>query len=78
MKKYKIICTNDALKLEEEWITLFKIDEQSENEHEILDIYEFSKPSPPIKFVRIMQIGPNWGGKLNLKFYHFDLFGEYI
>ena len=78
MKSYKIICTDDHNKPEEGWTTLIEVKEEIENEHELLDIYEFSQPSPPVKYVRLIQIRANWGNKLHLMFYHFDLFGNYF
>ena len=78
MRSYKIICTDDVYKAEEEWTTLIEINEETENEHKQLDIYEFTQPSPPTKYVRLIQTGPNWNNTLNLKFYHFDLFGNYL
>lgn len=78
MRSYKIICTEDASKAEEEWTTLIEIEESKEDEHEILDIYKFSQPSPPTKYVKLIQTGPKWNGSKHLIFYHFDLFGDYI
>lgn len=40
--------------------------------------YKFSKPSPPAKFIRIVQTEPNWENCLQLKFAHFDIFGAYF
>ena len=78
LKSYKIICTDDSKKSTDEWTTLIEINETNENEHEILDIYEFSQPSPPVRFIRLIQTGPSWKNDLSLKFHHFDLFGFYI
>lgn len=78
MRSYKIICTEDAFKAEEEWTTLIEIKESKEDEHKILDIYKFSQPSPPTKYVKLIQTGPKWDGSRQLNFYHFDLFGDYI
>ena len=78
LKSYKIICTDDKNKPEELWTTLIEMDERREDEHKQLDIYEFSQPSPPTKYVRLIQTGSNWSNTLNLKFYHFDLFGNYL
>ena len=78
LQQYKIICTDDVYKPLEEWITLIEIDEKSKTEHEILDIYEFPQPSPPIKFIRLIQTGPNWDDNHYLEFYHLDFFGSYI
>ena len=51
---------------------------ERENEHGKLDIYEFSQPSPPTKYVRLIQTGHNWNNALHLTFYHFKLFGNYL
>ena len=78
LRNFKLICTDDSSKPESSWTTLIEINEKTENEHEILDIYEFPHPSPPTRFVRIVQTGKNWGDNWFLLFYHFDLFGSYF
>lgn len=78
MKSYKIICTDDANKSIDKWISLSEIDEKSKDEHQIFDIYKFPQQSPPVKFVRIVLNGRNWSDKFLLIFYHFDLFGKFI
>lgn len=78
LKSYKIIGTNDVNEPINKWTVLFKMDENDKEEHKKLDIYEFSHPSPPVKFVRLMQTGPNWSNSLFLKLIHFDLFGIYF
>ena len=78
IRSYKIICTDNSHKPEESWTTLIEVNEGREDEHEQLEIYEFSQPSPPTKYVRLIQTGPNWGNTLNLILYHFDLFGNYL
>lgn len=78
LKSYKIVCTNDVNKPLEFWETLIEINEKNQDEHEILDIYEFSQPSRPSKFIRLIQTGPNWNNNLFLQFYHFDIFGTYF
>ena len=77
-KSYKLICTDDSSKPELSWTTLIEINEKTENEHEILDIYEFPHPSPPTRFVRLVLTGKNWSDQLHLQFLHFDLFGSYF
>ena len=78
MRNYKIICTGDANKPEEKWTTLIEINEKRNDEHELLDVYQFHKPSPPAKYVRMIQTGPNLDNEFYLKFIHFDLFGDYL
>ncbi|KAK8876254.1 hypothetical protein M9Y10_006449 [Tritrichomonas musculus] len=78
LRSYKLICTDDSSKPESSWTTLIEINEETENEHNDLDIYEFSHPSPPTRFVRLVQTGKNWYDSLSLLFIHFDLFGEYF
>ena len=78
MRSYKIICTDDVYKSEENWIKLIDINEESIDKHEALDIYKFSNPSPPIKYIRIVQTGKNWSDNFYLKFYHLDFFGSYL
>ncbi|KAK8900331.1 hypothetical protein M9Y10_002655 [Tritrichomonas musculus] len=51
LRSYKLICTDDSSKPESSWTTLIEINEKTENEHELLDIYEFPHPSPPTRFV---------------------------
>lgn len=78
LRSYKIICTDDSSNPENLWTKLFEINEQAENEHKNLEIYKFNIQSPPIKYVRLVSTGPNWANCLNLKLWHFDLFGTYI
>lgn len=78
MKEYKIIATENFDKPIENWILLFEINEKSENEHEDPFIYKFSTPSPPIRFVRLVQTGGNWKNELLLQFNHFEIFGTYF
>lgn len=78
MKDYKIIATENFDKPIEDWTLLFEINEKSENEHEDPFIYKFSTPSPPIRFVRLVQTGENWKNELFLLFHHFDIFGTYF
>ena len=77
MRSYKLICSDESRKPEEEWTTLIEINEGAENDHELLDIYRFAQPSPPTKYVRLIQTGPTWNNSLILTFHHFDLFGNY-
>ncbi|KAK8888185.1 hypothetical protein M9Y10_039249 [Tritrichomonas musculus] len=78
LKTYKLICTDDPSKPESSWTTLIEINEKAKDEHEDLDIYEFPHPSPPTRFVRLVQTGKNWNDSYVLSFYHFDLFGSYF
>ena len=78
LRSYKVICTDDSSKPESSWTTLIEIHEKTKNEHELLDIYEFPQPSPPTRFIRLIQTRPNWIDDTRLEFIHFDLFGEYF
>ncbi|KAK8846002.1 hypothetical protein M9Y10_020947 [Tritrichomonas musculus] len=78
MKSYKIIASDDISKDIDSWTTLIDIDEKTENEHQIADVYQLPNPSPPVKFIRIVQTGPSWNGKNEMQFYHFDIFGTYV
>ncbi|KAK8846007.1 hypothetical protein M9Y10_020952 [Tritrichomonas musculus] len=78
LRSYKVICTDDSSKPESSWTTLIEINEETENEHEQLDIYEFPHPSPPTRFVRLVQTGKNWDNDDHLMLIHFDLFGSYF
>ena len=78
LRSYKLICSDDASKPVEEWTTLIEINEETKNEHELLDIYKFVQPSQPTKYVRLIQTGAAWNNELNLAFDHLDLFGDYI
>ena len=75
IKNFKIICTNDVNKPEENWETLFEINEQEQND---FATYEFNQPSHPIKFVRLMQIGTSWNNQKAFSFKHLDFFGAYV
>lgn len=77
-KSFKLICTDDISLPEDKWISMIEINERINDDHDIADIYEFQRPSPPVRFIRLVQTGPNWDDKLNLKFHHFDIFGSYI
>ena len=76
LKSYKIICTDDASKPTSSWTTLTVINEKTKGDHQDLDIYEFDHPSPPVRFIRLIQTDKNWNDELFLQFYHFDLFGS--
>ena len=78
LKSYKLICTDDPSKPESSWTKLIEINEKTKDEHEKLDIYEFPHPSPPTRFVRLVMTGKDWSDSLNLRFFHFDLFGSYF
>ncbi|KAK8843537.1 hypothetical protein M9Y10_024592 [Tritrichomonas musculus] len=78
LRNYKIICTDDSSKPESSWTTLIEINEKKEDEHELLDIYEFPHPSPLTRFVRLVSTGQNWDGSNDFKFIHFDVFGSYF
>lgn len=78
MRNYKIICTDDLNKPESDWKTLIEINEKTENEHKVLDIYEFAHPSPPVRFIKLIATKSDWDNDLRLRFYHFDLFGTYF
>lgn len=78
LRSFKIIGTHDNKIPVETWPTLIQVDEKTEDEHEILDMYEFDHPSPPVKFIRMVQTDNSWSGNLKLSFYYFDIFGIYI
>lgn len=75
LKSYKIICTNDVSLPTNEWETLMEVGQNDADEPEI---FQFEKPSPPVRFVRIIQAKEDWFDDLFLAFYHFDIFGVYI
>lgn len=77
IKSLKIIATDDVNKTTDSWSTLFELDEKSEEKTPLVEIYKFNKPSPSVKYVRLIQTGPNWEKQLGLKFLHFDIFGTY-
>lgn len=76
LRSYKIIATDDDKKPDKSWTELFKLNEEVKDENNNINVYNFP-PSPPIRFIRIIQTGPNWNNDNNLKFYHFELFGTY-
>lgn len=78
LKNFKIICTDDVNKSEELWTQLIEINEKTEDEHYLLDIYNFPHPSPPTRFIRLIQTGPNWENNYFLTFLHLDFFGCYF
>lgn len=78
MKSYKLICTDDPNKPESSWTTLIEINESREGEHPRNDIYELPHPSPPTRFIRLVQTGPTWDGYNFLKLYRIEIFGFYF
>lgn len=77
-RSFQIIGTDVYKSNYSEWIKLAEIIEEDENEHEIFYTYEFKNPSPPIRFIRLKQIGPTWDNLTILTFMHFDFFGYYF
>lgn len=73
LKSYKVICTDDSRKPQSSWTTLININESSPNENLVNQYYEFPRPSPPTKFVRLVSTGRDWNGDLGLKFVDFRL-----
>ena len=55
-----------------------KINEKTQNDHKLLDVYKFEQPSLPVKIIRIIQTGKNWSEDKNLRICHIDFFGFYI
>lgn len=78
IKHYKIMGSNDINKPIEKWEELININEKTEDEHKSTDIYLLDHPSLPIKFIRLIQVEPNWSNENFLKFFHFDIFGSYF
>lgn len=78
LKSYKIVCSDDVDKPLNSWITMIEIDEKRIDENEQLYFKIFQKPSPPVRFIRIIQTGPNWNNESSLKFFHLDFFGSYF
>lgn len=78
LKSYKIIASDDCNRPVDSWETLIEIDEITEDEHKKLDVYRLPHPSNPVKVIRLVRDGVNWANNLNLKFYHFDIFGSYL
>ena len=76
LKSFKIICSDDINKPIEEWTTLIEVDEEKEDEHQDLDIYKFTRPSPPTKIIRLVMTGKNWSNQYCLQFFHIDFFGR--
>lgn len=77
MKSFKIICTNNEKEPIESWTELININEKEKNENNFI-IYKFSRPSPPIRFIRLIQTGPDLNDNLSLFLYHIDFFGCYF
>ena len=77
-RNYKIICTCDVKDPIEDWTTLIEINEKNEDEHRDIDIYLVTQPSPPVKYIRLVQTGQNWCNNFFLKFFNFDIFGNYF
>lgn len=54
LNSFKIICTDNANKNENSWINLLEVDEKPRDEKQLLFVYEFPHPSPPIRFVSVI------------------------
>lgn len=76
LKSFKIIATDDVNKTTDQWVKLCEVNEQSEEKTPLVEVYKFDK-SPSVKFIRLIQTGPNFENQLSLKFLHFDIFGTY-
>lgn len=77
MMNYKIICTDDVKKSIDDWTTLIEIEKTKQYIYSS-NIFEFSQFSPPVRYIRLINTGPNSDNKLDVHFRHFDLFGIYI
>ena len=75
LKSFRIVGSNDCNIPVDEWKEIYSVDD---NKHELLDIYEFPKPSPPIKYVRLIMIEVKNPKYNYLAFYHLDFFGYYF
>lgn len=78
LKSFKIICTDDEKLPLESWMTLIEVNEESRDEHNLLNSYMFDRPSPPVRFIRIVNMSLNWAEKKSMKIQHFELFGTYF
>ena len=76
--KYKIIATDDLKKPFGSWYNLFDVNNEYDNKRNLLDIYDLPRPSPPVRFIRLIQKGKNSENNFYLVFYHFDFFGFYF
>lgn len=72
--KYKIIATYDYKDDETMWHTLY---EGNDKNPEPIILKKFSMLSPPVKFIRIVQLDKN-SVDYELKVHHFDIFGILI
>lgn len=57
---------------------MLEVNETDKNEHKDIDIYKFNRLSPPVRFIRLIQTGPNWDNDFFLQLCHMDFFGCYI
>ena len=76
LRKYKVICTDNISNTIESWKTLIEINEKTENENKDFDIYRFPNISPPVRYIRLVNIGKTWNDNNYLCFYHLDFFGK--
>lgn len=59
-------------------LLLIEIDEKIKDENCKTLVMEFDDVSPPVKFIRLVNTGPNWSNRINLVFHHLDFFGIYF
>lgn len=78
LKSFQVICKDDISKSTDLWTILLEVNETDKNEHKDIDIYKFNRLSPPVRFIRLIQTGPNWDNDFFLQLCHMDFFGCYI
>lgn len=78
IKSFKIVASDVLNKPIESWYELINIRENPRNDEKKCVIYNLEHPSPPVRFVRVIQTEPNWDGNRRLIIYHFDIFGYYL
>ena len=54
---------------------MIEINEKTESEHTIHDIYEFPHSSPPVRFIKLAKTGFTWNNTNNFVLNNFDLYG---
>ena len=78
IKSFRIIASDDGNKPLNSWYELLNVRGKPRKENRECDIYNLNHPSPPVRFIRVIQTEPTWDGNRRLIIYHFDIFGYYL
>lgn len=78
IKSFKIVASDNKNKKIEKWFELINVREKPMKDDKKSELFILNQPSPPVRFVRVIQTEPTWDGDKRLIIYHFDIFGYYL